>query len=185
MTTFRTIFHEEQLRPQRTLTNRRSWPPEQLPHNAETLMTNTKPPKPRGELSWLKRGGYSLQATLGWDDDYYQKIQVILTRFVTHHAAHQTQKYISAKVRRDLPKKPYSKQDQEKITLFCGEVRVLLLTGPSMMLNSRYFQVVGEFPVLDGYPEQWVIKAFIRGVLNNTSRSRRQLLEIGGVTITT
>ena len=109
MTIFCTVFHEEQLWPQRTLTKRHSWPPEQLPHNAETLMTNTKPPKPRGELSQLKWGGYSLQATLGWDNDYYQKIQVILTRFVTHHAAHQTQKYISAKVQRDLPKKPYTR----------------------------------------------------------------------------
>lgn len=58
------------------MTMRWTWPPEQLPLNSEALAADAKVPKPKGELARLKRGGYSLKATLAWDDEFYQKVQV-------------------------------------------------------------------------------------------------------------
>ena len=74
--TFRTVFPEEPPRPQCDLTSRQVWPAEQRPYFAGPPILNTKIPKPKGELSRLKRGGYSLKQTLGWDDDHYRKVKV-------------------------------------------------------------------------------------------------------------
>ena len=76
MITVRTVFAEEKPRSHSAMTMRWSWPPEQLPRNIDALGTDTKVPKPKGELSRLKRGGYSLKAVLTWDDEFYYKVQV-------------------------------------------------------------------------------------------------------------
>jgi hypothetical protein len=74
MTTVCTVFTEEKPCSYSTMTMRQSWPPEQLPHGIDAL-TTAKLPKPKGELSRLKRGGYSLKAVLAWDDEFYHKVQ--------------------------------------------------------------------------------------------------------------
>jgi hypothetical protein len=76
MTTSHTVFPEEKPRSHSAMTMRRTWPPEQLPLNIKALTADAKVPKPKGELSRLKRGGYSLKAALAWDDEFYHKVQV-------------------------------------------------------------------------------------------------------------
>jgi hypothetical protein len=77
MTTLRKRFSEEKLPARAVITLRRIWPAEQSPQTIEAPDTCGKILRPKGELSRLKRGGYSLKGSLGWDDEFYEKVQVI------------------------------------------------------------------------------------------------------------
>ena len=86
MSVLRTVFPEEHLQPQHMWAMRQVWLPERLPLNNEQLSAaGCKIPKPKGELSRLKRGGYSLKGTLGWDNEFYQAVQVSIHNYFSYY----------------------------------------------------------------------------------------------------
>ena len=81
-----TVFADELRLSAVILTLNKIWPQEPIvtkgdagslttPHSYHPSQ-NQKIPKPRGEVTRLSRNGYSLRQALGWDAEYYHKVQV-------------------------------------------------------------------------------------------------------------
>ena len=96
--------------------------------NPSASTTTALIPKPEGEVTRLKRGGYSLETTLGWSHERYVEIQVsqfvclLLLEGLTR-AIEKSQNHIHELVNTHLKKSlPITKQNTKQLRLVCKKV---------------------------------------------------------------
>jgi hypothetical protein len=89
-------------------------------------------PKPPGEVSRLSRGGYSLQAALGWDNREYQAFKVSTFRSTSLPAGpDKLQNLVSDLANEHLrPDVTLAQQDDAKVEFVCQEVCIRTLYNP-------------------------------------------------------
>ncbi|EJD34211.1 hypothetical protein AURDEDRAFT_176742 [Auricularia subglabra TFB-10046 SS5] len=61
-------------------------------------------PKPAGQVTRIKRGGYTLISALGWDNDQYKRVQLLVHSLAEDHLD---------------TARSYAKQDSEKLEHVC------------------------------------------------------------------
>ncbi|EJD50279.1 hypothetical protein AURDEDRAFT_121876 [Auricularia subglabra TFB-10046 SS5] len=65
-------------------------------------------PKPQGEVTRVKRGGYTLLSALDWDKEYYKRVQLLVQRLVATHLDTSMS---------------YTKQDPSAVDSVCRQAR--------------------------------------------------------------
>lgn len=136
-------------------------------------------PKPPGQVTRIKRGGYRLIEVLAWDEEYYKNVQVRLLHPATDaptraETRSRTRKTTSGSSLLLFPTEPAAGRS-------CMRQGMLSTVTPHLLRLSTSPQARQQMRDRRVYEDDWHIKDFLRVYLHNSSREYRVSLKAGRV----
>ncbi|EJD43080.1 hypothetical protein AURDEDRAFT_167758 [Auricularia subglabra TFB-10046 SS5] len=115
-------------------------------------------PKPPGQVTRIRRGGYTLIEALGWDLEYYKNVQELV-----HDLA---RRYLDRRL-------SYQSQDPSQLDMVCAAVSLDILPDDGSRREFLLSQAAARIRTRNVYKNNWHIRDFLRVYLHNTAPSRR------------